>query len=54
MSIKKDCWDLDINCLMTYRVVFDEEVSEEEAKNLFRKGDYTDILDTYTLEESIT
>lgn len=42
---KQDVWDITVLQEVTLRVCFDEEVTEEEALELFTSEEYADISD---------
>lgn len=41
----KDVWEITVEEVRTYRVVYDEPVSADVARELFLTEDYQDILD---------
>jgi hypothetical protein len=45
--MKKSCWDIVDLMYTTSRVVFDREVSREEAKELWCNGEYEDVIDVF-------
>lgn len=44
-NIKSDFWRITCLSEVTYGVVFEEEITAEEAKELFIKDKYEDIID---------
>ena len=44
-QIKQDVWDIRVLQEVTLRVVFDEEVTLDEAEELFLNGEHQDVLD---------
>lgn len=52
---RKDIWPLVVNEDRLYQVVFDEEITEDEAIALFRTESFQDVLDEEVLQtNSIT
>lgn len=49
---KSNVWDLNVLANMRYRVVFEEEVSLEEAIDLFNKGHIEDVIDEEAFDET--
>ena len=46
----KDVWDIRVKQISTYTVSFTEEVTAEQAKQLFLDGEEADILDDETID----
>lgn len=43
---KQNCWVLDVEARYGYKVYFEEEVTLDEAVELFNEGEYADVVDT--------
>lgn len=51
MSDKKsDVWDITTRPLTVFRVAFEEEITEDEARRRFMEEDFADILDENILD----
>lgn len=44
-EVKKNCWIIEARVMLVQKVVFEENVTAEEAKELYLEGDYYDIID---------
>lgn len=42
---KRDVWDLDVTLRSTYRVIYNEDVTADEARQKFIDDDIADIAD---------
>jgi hypothetical protein len=49
-EVRKDVWPIVADVEMLYQVVFEEDVTEEEAIALFKLDKYVDVLSENTLE----
>ena len=43
-------WIIEVHESRTYKVIFDKDVTENEAEELFSREEYADILDEYPNE----
>lgn len=43
-EVKKNCWIIEARVMLVQKVVFEEDVTAEEAKQLYLEGDYYDII----------
>lgn len=50
MSEKRDCWIITSREIVKSKVYFEEEVTKEEAIELFLKSEFDDIMDTDTVD----
>lgn len=44
-EVKKNCWIIEARVMLVQKVVFEEDVTAEEAKQLYLEGDFSDIID---------
>jgi len=47
---RRDNWDIDVTVKETWRVVFEENLTKEEAIETFMMGDYYDVIDEMDTE----
>lgn len=50
MSDKRDCWTIFSREIVRSKVYFEEEVTKEEAIQLFMESEFDDIMDTDTVD----
>lgn len=46
MTIKSDYWNIEYLAAISAKVTFDRPVTKEDAIDLFKAGDFDDILDS--------